>query len=239
MRPLSAIARVTAWRIHQAIVELLDCADQSQRALLNQVKECQTAAEVAFRDGDDEAQVGLDHLLLGGHVATLDPLCQRHLLLGVEQVDATDRAQVKPQRVEARLDGEIDLGPLALLGARLGRVRGGRLDRAWLRSRRPTVLLLHDVDSLLVEIRVQLLELLLCHLDLFQVRSDLIEGQKAAIVPFGDQRAQLFDLADRSLIAQQNRCFIAHWPLSSLDVRTSGGPGLGPAPLSTDDSTRD
>ena len=94
------------------VVELLDGADQPERPLLDQVEERQAAAQVALGDRDDEAQVGLDHLLLGAHVAALDPLRETDLLVGREQVHAADRAQVEAQRVEARLDRQVDLGLL-------------------------------------------------------------------------------------------------------------------------------
>ena len=55
-----------------AVVELLDRTDQAHRALLDEVQERQPATQVGLRDRDDQAQVGLDHLLLGLHVAALD-----------------------------------------------------------------------------------------------------------------------------------------------------------------------
>ena len=72
--------RVGRELVAAAVVELLDRADQAQRALLDQVEERQAAAEVALGDRDDQAQVGLDHLLLGAHVAALDALGERDLL---------------------------------------------------------------------------------------------------------------------------------------------------------------
>src|SRR5918995_414555 len=65
-----------------AVVELLDRSDQPERALLDEVEEGQAAAEVALGDRDDEPQVRLDHVLLRRHVATLDELRERHLLVG-------------------------------------------------------------------------------------------------------------------------------------------------------------
>ena len=58
------------------VVELLDRADQAERPLLDQVEERQPPAQIALGDRDDEAQVRLDHLLLGEHVAALDALGQ-------------------------------------------------------------------------------------------------------------------------------------------------------------------
>ena len=54
-------------------VELLDRAVQAECALLDQVEEGNAAAAIALGDRDDEAQVRVDHLLLGSEVATLDP----------------------------------------------------------------------------------------------------------------------------------------------------------------------
>ena len=122
------------------VVELLDRADQPQRALLDQVEERQAAAQVALGDRDDEAQVGLDHLRLGRHVAALDALGQRDLLLGGQQVHAADRAQVQPQRVEARLDREVDLRLLGRLPAgrrSCARLAVGRRRPSGLPRRRP------------------------------------------------------------------------------------------------------
>ena len=110
--------RVGRELVAAAVVELLDRPDQPQRALLDQVEERQPAPDVALGDRHHQAQVRLDHVLLGGHVAALDPLGQQHLLLAAQQGHAADRAQVQPQRVEARLDREIDLGALEILEAR-------------------------------------------------------------------------------------------------------------------------
>ena len=120
VRPLSAIARadgladppggVGGELVAAAVVELLHRADQPERALLDQIQERQAAPDVALGDRHDQAQVGLDHVLLGGDVAALDALGQRDLLLGAQQRHAADRAQVQPQRVEARLDRQVDVG---------------------------------------------------------------------------------------------------------------------------------
>jgi hypothetical protein len=56
-------------------------------------------------------------VLLGRHVAALDALGQQHLLLAVQQRNPPDRAQVQAQRVEARLDRQVELGPLQVLEA--------------------------------------------------------------------------------------------------------------------------
>src|SRR5439155_3241119 len=100
-----------------AIVKLLDRADEPERALLDQVEERKAAAEIRLRDRDDESQVRLDHVLLRGHVATLDPLRERDLLVRSEQRHLSDLTEVEAQGVERGLDAEIELGcPLLLLG---------------------------------------------------------------------------------------------------------------------------
>ena len=86
--------RVGRELVAASVVELLDGADQAERALLDQVQEREAATQVALRDRHHEPQVRLDHLLLGGHVAALDAPRQRHLLVGRQQVHAADRAQV-------------------------------------------------------------------------------------------------------------------------------------------------
>jgi hypothetical protein len=132
-----------------AVVELLDRADQAERSLLDEVEEGETSAEVALRDRHDEAQVRLDHLRLRAHLAALDPLGQADLLVGGEQRHLADLAQVEPQRVQRRLDGEVQLGALLLLD-------DGLL------VRRVLVLLAGDeLDPVVDEVGVEVLDLLL------------------------------------------------------------------------------
>ena len=57
----------------------------------------------------------------------------------------------------------------------------------------------HHVDPVLHEVRVQVADLLLGHLDLLETPGDLLEGQVAALLALGDQRAQLLDLEERRL----------------------------------------
>src|SRR5918996_3158150 len=172
------------------IVELLDGTDQPEGSLLDQIEEGKPAAEVALGDRDHESQVGLDHLLLGRHVAALDPLGQEHLLVSGQQVDASDRAQVEPQRVQAGLDRQVDL---RLLGGRL-RAVAGDLDQA-----RGPVLARDYVDAVLLQVGMELGHLLLGDLDLLEGRRDLLEGQKAALLAFGDQPPDLFDVEELRL----------------------------------------
>ena len=48
-----------------AIFELIDRLHQADIAFLDQVQELQAAIGVFLGDGDDQAQIGLDHFLLG------------------------------------------------------------------------------------------------------------------------------------------------------------------------------
>ena len=73
-----------------APVELLDRAVQAERALLNQIQEGDAEAPVALGDGDDQAQVRLDHASLGGRVAPLDRLGEGDLFCGGQQLVTAD-----------------------------------------------------------------------------------------------------------------------------------------------------
>src|SRR5207247_2563107 len=76
-------------------VELLDGAVQAERAFLDQVQEGDAEAPVALGDGNDQAQVRLDHAPLGGRVAPLDRLGEGDLLRGGEQLVAADVGQAE------------------------------------------------------------------------------------------------------------------------------------------------
>src|SRR5437763_1447518 len=85
-------------------VELLDGADQAERAFLDQVEEGETLVAVVLRDRDDEAEVGLDHPLLRERVASLDELGQLDLLGGREQLVAPGLAEEQLERIGGRLE---------------------------------------------------------------------------------------------------------------------------------------
>ena len=139
-----------------AVVELLGRAHQPDRALLNQIEEGQALVSVALGDRDDEAQVGLDHLLLGAVVAALDPLRQLHLLRGRQQVDAADLLEEELQRVGRQL------APGLRHFDRLGRS-----------------LAVHDFDLELVEGVVELVQLLGVELELVERGRDVLGSQRA------------------------------------------------------------
>ena len=100
-----------------APVELLDGADQPEHPLLDQVAEREALALVAARVGHHQAQVGVDHAVLGDEVALLDALRQLDLLGGREQLEAARLAQEELERVEGRVDVSLVL-LLGVLGAR-------------------------------------------------------------------------------------------------------------------------
>ena len=57
--------RVGAELVAAAVLELVDRLHQADVAFLDQVEELQAAVGVFLGDRDDQAQVGLDHFLLG------------------------------------------------------------------------------------------------------------------------------------------------------------------------------
>ena len=94
-----------------AVVELLDGAHEADVAFLNQVKERHAGPGIVLGDRDDEAQVGLDELALGRHIAALDALGQRDLLLGREQRDLAHLLEVHAHGVVGgALHREVERG---------------------------------------------------------------------------------------------------------------------------------
>jgi hypothetical protein len=133
--------------------ELLDRADEAEHTLLDEIEERQALVAVVLRDRDDEPQVRLDHLLLGGHVALLDPLRELDLVGGGQQRMAPDLAQEQLQGVRGRLDGRLE--------RILGRLRRRGLGRR-LRGRPPV----DDLDAAFLELAEQALEVLRLDLEL-------------------------------------------------------------------------
>ena len=194
-----------------AVVELLDGADEAHRPLLDEIQEGQPATEIGLGDRDDQTQVGLDHLLLGEHVAALDAPRQHHLLLSGQEADPPDGAEVEAQRIEAGLDRQVDLDLLALIGISVGVALGRGLDAVALGLRGAPVGA-DDDDALFIQVRVEFLDLLLGHIHLFEAGLDLGEGEKPTLLAARDQRPQLVELHNRSLVAQQNDFVNAHSP---------------------------
>src|SRR5437762_3498621 len=78
------MAAVRLWPTRDADVPLAD-----------EIKQWQAEAFVVVGDFDDQAQVGLDHLLAGFLVALFDAGSQFNFLFGREQFDEANLAQVK------------------------------------------------------------------------------------------------------------------------------------------------
>ena len=76
-----------------ALVVAIGGADEAEGAVLDEVGERETAAAVALRDGDDEAEVGFDEPLPRLGVPDLDPSGQIQLLRRGEQADAAQRRE--------------------------------------------------------------------------------------------------------------------------------------------------
>src|SRR5689334_18653059 len=121
-----------------APVELLDGAVQPDHALLDEVQQRQVLPLVALGDRDHQAQVGVDHALLGLAVATLDALRERDLLRRGEQRVAAGAVHEERERIGRARRGGVRDGLL--------RGRGSRRD---------------DLDLPGLELRTQLGELLL------------------------------------------------------------------------------
>ena len=132
--------RVGGELVALAPVELLGRADEAEDALLDQVEQRELLALVLLRDRDDEAQVRVDHALLGLEVALLDALGQLHLLVGGEQRIAADLVEEELQRVggRARQLAVPEGGGLHALAAAVVRdLDAERLEVAPRASRRP------------------------------------------------------------------------------------------------------
>ena len=204
VRAWSAMARVMALtdpprRVRRelvalAVVELLDRADETERAFLDQIEEGEAAAEVALRNRDDEAEVRLGHLRLRRHVAALDPLGEADLLICGEERHLADLPEVEAEAVERWLDGEVELRrswELVFLRLRL-------------LVRRGLVLLAFDeLDVVVDEVGVEVLDLLLRQLDVVEAVDDLVVGEEPLLGSIGDEFLELFDLWERDLDGEQ------------------------------------
>jgi hypothetical protein len=130
---------------------------------------------VPLRDRDDEAKVGVDHLLLRREVAALDALRERNLVRGREQLVTARRVHEELQRVERAGD------------------RRGR-DRARLLGR----LLAHN-DVALLERGAKAGEVVLGQLVLVRQRLDVLLLDEAALGGLLEQAL------DRREVIQVNR----------------------------------
>ena len=148
------------------MVELLGRAHEPQRALLNEVQERETLVAVALRDRDDEAKVGLDHLLLGVEVPALDPLGETDLFLGGEQPQLADVLQEQLKRIGGHVRPQV-LRSLRLATATLVRVS------LELPRRHPRVELLDELDLGALQEAVEVLDVGLVELQLADRLGDL------------------------------------------------------------------
>ena len=77
------------------VVKLIHSLDQSEVALLYQVKELHSAADVFLRDAYHQTEVGFAKALLCGRIAVCHALGKLDLLLGGEQGNAPDLLEVE------------------------------------------------------------------------------------------------------------------------------------------------
>jgi hypothetical protein len=170
-----------------AVVELLRRADQPERPLLDEVEERQSLVAVVLRDRDDEAEVGLDHLLLRVEVAALDAAREVDLLLGGEQPDLADVLQEQLKGVGGHVRLEVDrrlgLAPASLVRRALHGVRrgGSGID------------LLDQLDLRALEEAVELLDVGLVEVDLGDRGRHFGEGQDPHLLPLEEQTLHLFE----------------------------------------------
>ena len=96
----------------------IDRLDEAEVPLLDEVEEQHAAADVAFRDGDDEAQVRLGETLRRLLVAVVHALGERDFLLRRQEGHASDLLEVHAHGVvdaHALGDGEVDLDLFVVL----------------------------------------------------------------------------------------------------------------------------
>ncbi len=159
-----------------AVVELLGGADETDRALLDEVEERQALVAVSLGDRDDEAKVRLHHGLLRGVLAALDALRQLDLLRRRQQRDLADVLEEELQGVGRDLRLGLDRG-LRLVGVGMD-----------------------DRDLRLLERGVEVVELRGLQLELVERERELVCIDLARSVPALEQPLALVageDLLDR------------------------------------------
>ena len=133
--------------------------------------------------GDDEPQVGLDHLLLGVEFPSLDPLRQRKLLRSRKQRDLADALEEELKGVGRRVRREVARRGLPGASLVAASCRGGLLWRG----------VIDQLDLAPLEEAVQLLDVPLVEVELGDRRRYLTIGQRAALLAACDQRPYLFE----------------------------------------------
>jgi hypothetical protein len=124
-------------------------------------------ALVALRDRDHEPEIRVDHPLLGGCVAALDPLRQLDLLLRRQQRVAADLVQEELQAVRGR-GGELAVGVSAV---------GGVAPDAVVR----------ELDPAALELLVELLDRLVVQVVGGEQRLELGEGETPVALALRDE----------------------------------------------------
>src|SRR4051794_36492923 len=170
-----------------AVVELLRRAHEAERPLLDEVEEGQALVAVVLGDRDDQAQVGLDHLLLGVEVAALDALGEVDLLLRGEQPDLADVLEEQLQRVGRHVRPQVQRGLLGPAAALVGRALHllARCDRR--------IDLLDQLDLLGLEEGGELLHVRLVEVELRRGLLDLGVGEHAELLTLGQKALDLFE----------------------------------------------
>jgi hypothetical protein len=171
-----------------AVVELLGRSHEAQRALLDQVQERETLVAVVLGDRDDEAEVGLDHLLLGVEVAALDAAGEVDFLLRREQAHLADvlEEQLEAVRRHVRLEVERRLLATPALVRRALDLR--RLERG--------VDFLDQLDLGALQVAVQLFDVGLVEVDLRDRRGDLGEREHTHLLPLQEQALDFFEFLE-------------------------------------------
>ena len=148
----------------------------------------QALVAVVLGDRDDQAQVGLDHLLLGVEIAALDALGEVDLLLRGQQAHLADVLQEQLQRVGRHVRLEVErrfrFAPAAPVGRTLDCARGG--------DRRVDVL--DELDLGALEEAVQLFDVGLVEVELGHRLGDLRVGEHADLLTLGQQPLDLIQL---------------------------------------------
>jgi hypothetical protein len=86
-----------------AVVELLRRADESDRALLDEIEEREALVAVSLGDRHHQSEIGLDHLLPCAVLAALDALRELDLLCRGEQINLRDVFQKELERIGRNL----------------------------------------------------------------------------------------------------------------------------------------
>ena len=130
-------------------------------------------------------------MLLRVHVTALDPLRERDLLVGGEERHPADLAQIEPQGVERRLHREIELRRRLLV-----------FERRLLLRKRLVLDAFDQLDRVVDQVRVEVLDLLLRELDLFEPGHDLVVREESSLETVLDEALQLLDFGKSNVDGQ-------------------------------------